>query len=380
MHDSTTDPHPQIPAPTPTTGLQLDVPVHSAPGIELDELHSLPSSSAPVYICCIDYCPEQFAVEHVAVEHLKDFVERHRPPWSVVRWINVDGLTNMSVIWALAHKYELHPLAIEDLLRLGQRPKVDPYHADGNLKARLFVIMKMVQLKGEHVTTEQISMFVGHNTVLTFQEDQGDVWDPIREQISKTGSRLRKNDASFLVYALLDATVDHCFPILEFYGDRIEDLEDRIMEQPTEQTVHDIHRLKRELLLLRRAVWPMRELIHKLQQETHECFSETAQTYFRDVYDHIVQIIDVIEAYRESAMSLTETYMNVVSNRMNQIMKVLTIIGTIFIPLTFLAGVYGMNFHYMPELETRWAYPAFWVICLVLVVSMLAWFRKRKWL
>lgn len=152
------------------------------------------------------------------------------------------------------------------------------------------------------------------------------------------------------------------------------------MEQPTEQTVHDIHRLKRELLALRRAVWPMRELIHKLQEETHECFSETAQTYFRDVYDHIVQIIDVIEAYRESAISLTETYMNVVSNRMNQIMKVLTIIGTIFIPLTFLAGVYGMNFHYMPELDTHWAYPAFWVICVALVITMIVWFRRRRWL
>jgi magnesium transporter len=355
-------------------------PKKSAHGIELDELHHLPSTSDPVYVTCIDYGPDQFTTEDVPVEHLADFLERHRPDWSVVRWINVDGLTNMGVIQSLARKYELHPLAVEDLLQLGHRPKVDPFPADGNHKARLFVIMKMVQLRGDHVKTEQISMFIGHNTVLTFQEDHGDVWDDIRERISKPGSRLRRNDAGFLIYALIDAIIDHCFPILEFYGDQIEDLEDRILEQPTDQTVHDIHRLKRELLLLRRAVWPMRELIYKLQQESHECFSETAQTYFRDVYDHIVQIIDVIEAYRESAMSLTETYMNVVSNRMNQIMKVLTIIGTIFIPLTFLAGVYGMNFKFMPELETHWAYPLFWVFCVVLVAVMLFWFRKRKWL
>jgi len=185
---------------------------------------------------------------------------------------------------------------------------------------------------------------------------------------------------SFAPISLVDAVVDHCFPILEFLGERLESLEKRILENPTPDALRDIYRLKRELLTLRRSVWPMREVVHQLQGETNECFSETSRTYMRDVYDHVVQIIDVIEAYRETAMGLTETYMTVIGNRMNQIMKVLTIIGTIFIPLTFLAGVYGMNFKYIPELEQKWAHPAFWAVCIVLAGGMLAWFRKQKWL
>ncbi len=314
------------------------------------------------------------------VHDIDDFIAHHRPEWSAVRWINVDGLTDMNVIRALAEKYTLHPLAIEDLLHVTHRPKVEAYGGDEKYQARLFLIVRMLEMQNGHLRSEQISIFLGHKTVLTFQERPGDVWDGIRQRIGVSGSRLRAYDASFLVYSMIDAIVDHCFPILEDYGDRLEDLDEHLLKDPARDTIQQIHGLKRELLLLRRAVWPMREVVHFLQRESHECFSDDTRTYMRDVYDHAVQIIDIIETYREVAMGLTETYMTAISNRMNEIMKVLTIIGTIFIPLTFLAGVYGMNFHFFPELYWRWGYGMFWGISIFAAISMVLWFKRRGWL
>jgi magnesium transporter len=238
----------------------------------------------------------------------------------------------------------------------------------------------MLQLEGDNLHTEQISMFLGHNTVLTFQEHRGDVWDGIRERLKTAGSRLRDNGASFLVYSLLDAIVGHCFPVLEYCGERIEELEDLVLERSLRNTIGEIHRIKRNLLLIRRAVWPLREVVSALQRERHECMSEMTRVYLRDLYDQVIQIIDILETYREMASGLTETYMSAASNRMNEIVKVLTIIGTIFIPLTFLAGVEGMNFDHMPELRIWWAYPVFWGICVLLTGTMLLVFRRLKWI
>ena len=237
----------------------------------------------------------------------------------------------------------------------------------------------MIELKEGRLQSEQISIFLGHNTVLTFQETRGDVWDAIRSRILTKGSRLRQNDASFLVYSLLDAIVDHIFPILEHYGDRLEDLEDWVLSRPDRAALREIHRVKRELLLLRRAVWPMREMVHSLARETHECLSENTRTYLRDVYDHTVQIIDILETYREVAIGLTETYMTAMSNRLNEVMKVLTMISVVFIPMTFLSGVFGMNFHSFPW-GWRFAFPVFALCCLALALGMLTAFRKRGWL
>ena len=351
----------------------------AAPGFEHDEIPRLPGGPEPVRITCVDYCPENVLTQEI--DDLKDFLARHRPEWSAVRWINVDGLSDMEVIHGLATKYNLHPLAVEDLLHMPQRPKVEPFGAvGGEFQARLFLITRMLQIKDEHLHSEQISIFLGHKTVLTFQESRGDVWDPIRQRINTKGSRIRGNDASFLTYSLLDATIDHWFPILEHLGDRLEELEDLVLDRPQRQIISDIHQIKRELLQLRRAAWPTREVVSTLQRESHECMSDVTRVYLRDLYDHTVQIIDMIETYRELSADLTETYMSSISNRMNEIMKVLTIIGTIFIPLTFLAGVYGMNFHYFPELEKAWAYPAFWGVCALLAGIMLFLFRRRGWL
>ena len=351
----------------------------ASPGVEHDEIKKLPSGSSPVYVSCIDYCQDQVQVQDV--DDLDDFLAHHRPEWSAVRWINVDGLTDMDVIHALAAKYQLHPLAVEDLIKIPERPKVESIGGtDSELQTRLFIIARMLQIDEGQLQNEQVSIFLGHKTVLTFQENRGDVWDPIRQRIQVKGSRLRLNDASFLVYALLDAIVDHCFPILEYYGDRLEDLEDLVLSDPQRSTISAIHKIKRELLLLRRAAWPMREVISVLHKEPHECMSDVTRIYMRDIYDHIVQIIDIIETYRELANDLTETYISSISNRMNEVMKVLTVIGTIFIPLTFLAGVYGMNFHHIWELDKVWAYPVFWGVCVVVSGTMLLIFHRRGWL
>ena len=347
-------------------------------GIELSELARMPEAQEPVSITCVDYGAQQAQVQEV--KDLAAFLAVHRPEWATVRWINVDGLSDLHVVRGLAEKYHLHPLAIEDLLHVTHRPKVEAYEDDGNLQARLFIIARMLELTDGHLRSEQISIFLGRHTVLTFQESPGDVWDAVRQRAVTPGSRLRSNDASFLVHSLLDAIVDHCFPILEFYGDRLEDVEAEVLQRPSPAAIQDIHTLKRELLLLRRAVWPMREVISALQREQHACMSDATRTYMRDVYDHTVQIIDIVETYREMATGLTETYMSAMSQRLNEVMKVLTVIGTIFIPLTFLAGVYGMNFKHFPEIEWVWGYPVFWGICVVTVVVMVAWFRKRRWL
>jgi magnesium transporter len=346
-------------------------------GIDIEDLARMPSSAEPVRITCIDYSPEQ--VESREIKDVEGFIIHHRPGWSAVRWINVDGLTDSGLIRALAIKYDLHPLAIEDMLKTTQRPKFDVYGSGTDPSPRLFIVVRMLQLAEEQLQSEQISMFLGRHTLLTFQESPGDIWGPIRERLQNPSSRLRQNDVSFLAYALIDAIVDYCFPVLEHYGDRLEELEERVLENPERETIKSVYQLKRELLLLRRVVWPMREVVHGLQRDPHPCLSDTTRTFLRDVSDHIVQIIDIIETYREVATSLTESYMTSMSNRLNEVIKVLTIIGTIFIPLTFLAGVYGMNMP-IPENQWKWTYPAFWIVSLAVAGGMLAWFRRRRWI
>jgi magnesium transporter len=329
--------------------MSANASVGASPGIEHEDIVKLPDGSAPVYVTCIDYGPSR--AQQQRIEDIEDFLVRHRPEWSVVRWINVDGLSNMSVIHALATKYELHPLAVEDLLHLRQRAKVESYGGDDtDLRARLFIVVRMLELQDERLCSDQISMFLGHSTVLTFQQEAGDVWDPIRQRIETKGSRLRTSDASFLAYSLLDAIVDQVFPILEHYGERMDALEMAILDSPQHDSLDKIHEIKRDLLLLRSVAWPVRELVLTLQRDPHECVSDATRVYLRDLYDHAVQMIEIVETYRERASDLTDSYMSGVSNRMNEIMKVLTIFSTIFIPLTFLAGVYGMNFTHFPEL------------------------------
>ncbi|NJL32053.1 MAG: magnesium/cobalt transporter CorA [Phycisphaerales bacterium] len=266
------------------------------------------------------------------------------------------------------------------MLHVTQRPKVDPYPDEGDFQARMFLLIRMIQLREGRLHSEQITMFLGHNTVITFQETHGDVWDPIRQRLNVKGSRLRSNDASFLVYSLVDSVVDHCFPILEYYGDKLHELEEEVLDNPNMESVQRMHELNREFMLLRRQVWPMRDVIQSLQRETHECMSDITRTYLRDVYDHIVQVIDMIETYREIAASIAETYATLSGNKLNEVVKVLTVLTAIFTPPMFLASVYGMNFKVLPELNWQYGYVIFWVVSIISSVGLVWWLKRREWL
>lgn len=347
-------------------------------GVEYHELRQTAGDN-PARVVCIDYSPEQIQTREIA--DIAAFLALHRPVWTRVRWIHVEGLQDQSVIRALAEKYQLHPLAIEDVLTGGHRPKAEDFPGTGDLPGRLFVVAGCVRQAetDDQMRSEQISFFLGRTTLISVQQSASPAVTEIRRRLKGQRSRVRQNDASFLLYALIDALVDRFFPILDASSERLEAAEEEVLTHPEAQSLHTMHLIKRDLVMIRRTAWPMRELVSQLQRERHECLSDITQTYFRDVYDHCVQIIDLIETYREIANAVTETYVSVVSNRTNDIMKVLTIIGTIFIPLTFLAGVYGMNLQ-MPETHWAPAYPLFWLVCLVIAGFMLWRFRRGGWL
>ena len=347
-----------------------------AAGVELQDLARRPTRKGSVVVNCIDYDRENLLVQDI--KDFPAFIEQHRPAWSKVRWINLRGLGDMHVIHALAEKYELHPLAIEDLLAGQQRPKVDDYPGSGEHPGRLFVVAKVVRATRQRITSRQVSFFLGRNTLITFQDSSQDIFDSVHRRIESKGSRLRSNDVSFLLYVLLDSIVDELYPLLEEYAGRIERIEHNVLSGPDRDTLKNIHRMKRDLLMIRRVAWPMRELIRELTREHHECLSSEAATYLRDVYDHMLVIFELVQSYHDFVLTLTETYMSTISNRMNEIMKTLTIISTIFVPLTFLAGVYGMNMP-IPENQFAWTYPLFWLITLAVSVGMLRWFKTKGW-
>ncbi len=358
-----------------------------APGIAPGQLSTEAAAEEPARVTCIDYGPGQCRIMEVSDGH--EFLAPPRPDWAVVRWLNVDGLTDRPLIGRLAEHYDLHPLSVEDMLHVPQRPKVEVFQGSGESRAAgavevggptVFVVTQMVRIVEGKAFAEQVSLFLKPGLVLTFQETRGDVWDPIRQRIERANSKLRANDASYLLYALLDAIVDHHFPMLESFGDRLEEIEMQLLERPHPDLIGRVHAIRRELLMLRREVWPLREVVSSLQRDDQADLSDATRTYLRDVHDHAIQIADIVETYREVAGGLAETYMTLMGNRMNEVMKVLTIFATIFIPITFLAGVYGMNFDYFPELHQRWAYPTFWGICVATAGGMLVWFRRKQWL
>jgi len=293
-----------------------------------------------------------------------------------VTWINIDGLHQVEILERLGECYGLHPLVLEDILDTDQRPKMEDYGE------YLFIVLRMLNYndKSSEIEAEQISLILGTNFVLSFQEKEGDTFNPIRERIRNSKGRIRRMGADYLSYSLLDSIVDNYFIILEKLGEKIEFLEDELVTRPTPETLQIIHHLKREMIYLRKAVWPLREVIGSLERGEPPLVKETIRVYLRDVYDHTIQVIDTIETFRDMVSGMLDIYLSSISNRLNAVMKVLTIIATIFMPLTFLAGIYGMNFKYMPELEWRWSYPVVWLIMVGIGVSMLLYFRKKKWL
>jgi len=305
-------------------------------------------------------------------------IREHLGKWPVV-WVNVDGLGDVEVIEQLGDLFGLHRLALEDVLSLNQRPKLEEY------EGRLFLVARMIE-PGLPVRTEQISMFLGEGFVLTFQEHPGDCLDIVRKRLREARGRIRTMGADYLAYCLLDAVVDAYFPHLDELSDVIETMETEVVEDPTPETVSRIHQLKRDLLTVRRIMGSLREAINALIREDEGPVTDATRLYLRDCYDHAVRILDLVETYRELAGGLLDVYLSSVSNRMNEVMKVLTVIATMFIPLTFLAGIYGMNFNgdvsrwNMPELRWYWGYPAFIVAIVVLAVVELFWFWRKGWL
>jgi magnesium transporter len=270
----------------------------------------------------------------------------------------------------------LHPLVLEDILNTEQRPKIEDY---GDY---LYIVVKMITYpdKADGIAVEQVSLILGQNFVISFQEGiQGDVFSPVRERIRNEKSRLRKMGADYLTYSLVDSVVDSYFAVLEELGERIEVLEEELIEQPSRNTLHTIHKLKQEMIFLRKSVWPLREVVNFMERGESPLINEGTRIFLRDVYDHTIQIIDTIETFRDMLSGMLDIYLSSISNRINEVMKVLTVIATIFMPLTFLAGVYGMNFEYMPELKWRWGYPAILLVMLAVAVSMLTYFKKKRW-
>ena len=326
-----------------------------------------------IKITVIDYDETRFT-EQVFDSVDACFPFRESP---TVTWINIDGIQQTDILEKLGACYNLHPLVMEDILNTEQRPKTENY------SDYLYIVMKMLyaDMSANVVLTEQISLVLGQNYVISFQEGiEGDVFGQVRERLRNEKGKARKLGADYLVYSLIDAVVDNYFSVLETLGEQIEALEEKLVANPTSNTLQEIHYLKREMIFLRKAVWPLREVISSLQRGDSILVQDITRLYLRDVYDHTIQVIDTVETYRDMVSGMLDIYLSSVSNRLNAVMKVLTIIATIFMPLTFLAGVYGMNFKYMPELEWRYGYGMIWALMIFIGLYMLVYFRKKKWL
>jgi len=328
-----------------------------------------------VRITLIDYDQDKF--QERPVQQIEEcFAFRATP---TITWINIDGIHDVSIIEKIGKKYDVHALILEDILNTMQRPKFDEFDNC------LFLVLKMLMWDEakQGIVSEQVSLVFGANYMISFQESAatGDVFNQIRDRLRQGVGRVRRLGADFLTYCLIDAIVDNYFTVLEKIGEKIEGLEENLVSHPTEQILHDIHAVKRELVSLRRSVWPLREIISRMEKSESELIAKTTDVYLRDVYDHTIQIIETVENFRDTVSGMLDIYLSSMSHRMNAVMKVLTVIATIFMPLSFFASVYGMNFDRFPELHWTWMYPeGFWGIIILVVATMLFVARRKKWI
>ncbi|MDB9418333.1 magnesium/cobalt transporter CorA [Microcystis aeruginosa] len=344
---------------------------YDEPGSEPGTLIIEPDAK-PSRIILIDY-DEDNAVRKV------DITPNACAPYigtNTVSWMDIQGLGSETVLKQVGEIFNLHPLLLEDVVNVPQRPKLEDYNN------QLLVISQMVRLKEDEsgFDTEQVSFVLGKRYLLSFQEEElQDCFEIVRDRIRTSQGRVRKSGADYLTYLLLDTIIDGYFPVVEHYEDRIEALEDMIISDPDRDTMQEIYDVRRELLALRRLIWPMRNVLHLLMRDHHGIVSDEVQIYFRDSYDHVIQILEIIEAYRELAASLMDVYMSTMGNKLNEIMKFLTVISTIFIPLTFIVGVYGMNFENMPELKGEWSYFLVWLVMLAVAGGLIFYFWRKGW-
>jgi magnesium transporter len=330
-----------------------------------------------VKISVMDYSIGKF--NEMEIKKVEDCFSLKRKP--SISWINVDGLHEIDVIEKLGKCFEIHPLVLEDILNTDQRPKMEDF------EKYIFFALKMLYVddKTNEIHSEQVSLILGNNFVISFQEAVGDVFDSVRERIRGAKGRIRKMGADYLAYTLIDAIVDNYFTILEKIGEKIENMQEDIIKNPDPETLQHIYKLKRDMIYLRKSVWPLREVLNGLLREESKLIKKSTHIFLRDLYDHTIQVIDTIETYRDMVSGMLDIYMSSVSNKMNEIMKVLTIFAAIFIPLTFIAGIYGMNFqptstYNMPELYWEYGYPFALGAMVVLVVVLLGYFKHKKWL
>ncbi|MCX5749373.1 MAG: magnesium/cobalt transporter CorA [Candidatus Saganbacteria bacterium] len=327
-----------------------------------------------IKISLIDYSASHFEEKEISeIKECFPFKEKDS-----VTWINVDGVHDPKLMEELSSCYGVHPLVQEDIVNTDQRPKLEDYGDYLYIVVRMFLLNE----KEEKISSEQVSFIVGRNYTISFQEEgkEGDVFGTVRERIRSGKTRIRTEGADYLVYSLIDAIVDSYFGIIERLGEKIEQLEEILITKPTQNVLGEIHVLKREILNLRKNVWPLREVIGALERGESQLIRPSTRVYLRDVYDHTVQIIETIENYRDMMSGMLDIYLSSISNRLNEVMKVLTIIATIFIPLTFIVGIYGMNFRNMPELSWEYSYAVVWLVMLSVAAGMLIYFKRKKWL
>ena len=353
------------------------VPGHyTRPGTAPGDL-SQPSrlQALPVELHLFDFTPAE--VTELSYCSLEEAQAYYTSPNTT--WLHVQGTPDEALLRDIGAAYALHPLAMEDVLHTGQRPKSEDY------SGQLFTIVGIPELEADGVRIGQLSLFLGDTWVVSFYSGHTDPFERIRERARSQASRLRSRGVDYLFYALVDLAVDLAFPVLEHLGERIETLELTVFDSPDRAALDEIHSLKRELVLMRRLIWPQRDLLNALIRDGHPAISSDNRVFLRDCYDHCVQALDLVESYREMASSLLDVYLSSLSNRMNDVMKVLTMIATVFIPLSFIVGLYGMNFDRevsdwnMPELGLRFGYPLLWLVMLGVVAAMLVFFRRRGW-
>lgn len=311
-------------------------------------------------------------IDRTNIEKIDEFI--NDPQNNKVKWLNVIGLHDIDLIQKLCQGLGVHPLVIEDIVNTGQAIKFSEY------SEYLFVNTKSIILDEDgELDTEQISFLLFKNQLISFQESETETFNPLVKQLAE-GTYIRKNDADDLLYGLLDNVVDHYFLIMEKIGEEIDTVEDELLDNPTEEVLHKTYTLKRDLVFVRNTLWPMRNVASALSRNEFELIDEKATRYFRDIYDNIVQMIDITETYRDISSGMLDIYLSSISNKTNDVMKILTIYSTIFIPLSFLAGVYGMNFKYFPELNWKFSYPLFWLISFIITIGMIRFFKKKGWM
>ncbi|MCB1665509.1 MAG: magnesium/cobalt transporter CorA [Pseudomonadales bacterium] len=334
-------------------------------------LHVGETHTESTSLSLLTYNQEQYKVSRLSqVSDLKrgTFLDQ-------VTWLNIEGVHDAAVVQSVGEMFELHPLVMEDILNTDQRPKIEVH------EHYLYIVVKVLNfdVADSQARVEQISLILGNGFVLSFQEGKDDIFQGVRTRL-ESGRRIRTLGPDYLCYALIDTVVDNYFMLLEQFGDQVELLEEELLSNPTPDTLQKIHHYKREMLLLRKAVWPLREVLTSMIRDDSTQISQDTQLYLRDVYDHTIHIMDTVDTIRDLLAGMLDLYISSTSNRMNEIMKVLTIFASIFMPLTFIAGIYGMNFQYMPELSIRWAYPAVMAVMALIGVGLAFYFRWKKWL